>query len=137
MFHAAMSAGSIGLPRFGPSASALPAINVVSPHNSNKLRIYMAHLSLRIHGPAHDSVEVVIGKTKHGWNRRQLAPRRNKLRARGLRISVLIPGSALQNRGASAPAPWHPEPREGHAQHRLLQRGFSPTQATVRRHHDF
>src|SRR6266849_6817660 len=75
MFHAAMSEGSMGLPRFGPSASALPSANVASPQDSNRLRIYMAHLSLRVYGPAHDRIEVVIGKTKNGWNRRQLAGR--------------------------------------------------------------
>src|SRR5438132_8694264 len=64
MFHAAMSEGSMGLPRLGPSVSALPSANVASPQDSNRLRIYMAHLSLRIYGPAHDRIEVVIGKNQ-------------------------------------------------------------------------
>src|SRR5579872_7116810 len=61
MSHAAISAGSIGLPRLGPSPSAPPTPNV-KVNNAVKvsaLGVHMFDLTFVVDCPAHDGIEVV------------------------------------------------------------------------------
>ncbi len=65
-----------------------------------------------------------------------LAALRDELGAQRLRVAGLVPGAALQHRGAAVPAPRHAEAGERLGQHRRLQRRLRPALAAVRRDHD-
>src|SRR5271154_4146733 len=133
MSHAAKSAAVIGLPRLTPCASAPPVPKVIDhrPASSRILCIRMSDLSLLVDGPARDGVEVMIFERQERRHRRQLTARRNKFRARRLRVAVLVPGAALQHCRTAIPLPRHAETRERHAKHGFLQRGFAPALAAV------
>src|SRR5580700_5890445 len=138
MSHAAMSAGLIGLPRFGACANAAPMskTTVHKPDSSRSLRIGMGDLAFLVDSPARDRIEMMIFESEERRNRRQLAARGDELGARRLRVSGLVPGPALQHGGTAVPLPGHAEPGERHAQHRLLERGFCPALPAVGRDHD-
>src|SRR5271169_6858236 len=61
--HGAISAGTIGLPRFRPSPNATPIpIAKMKPDNSRILCVRMRHCSLVVDRPAYDGVEMMIFK---------------------------------------------------------------------------
>src|SRR5271169_7154544 len=67
--HGAISAGTIGLPRFRPSPNArpVPIARVHKPDNSRILCVRMRHRSLVVDRPAHDRVEMMILKCQERW----------------------------------------------------------------------
>src|ERR1700722_16593506 len=137
MSHGARSAGVIGLPRLGPSASAMPAphANASMPAPIASLRIDMFDLSLGVHGPTGDGVEMLAREAEHRWGLRSLAAQRHELFPGRLHVAGLVPGPALQDRRPAVPPPRHAEAGEGLGQPRLLERRLRPALAAVRRHH--
>src|SRR5215813_9161487 len=121
--HAAMSAAPNGLPRLGPSAAAAPATSESASQMQGitPLRIDMLDLPRAVDGPAGDGIEVLVRKRHGRRDRLQLAAVGDELGAGRLHVAGLVPGAALQDRGAAVPAPGHAETGESLAQHRLLQ----------------
>src|SRR5439155_4777917 len=115
MSHAARSAWVSGVPRFGPAANA----GLVSK-TKIRLRVNMAHASVGIDRPARDAVVVLAREHRHRRYARRLAALRDDLGARRLHVALVVPGAALQDRGAAVPLPRHPKARERLAHHRLL-----------------
>src|SRR3954469_5670332 len=70
MSHALTSDSEMGWPR--PCANTGMATNAT---RRNALRIDMAHLAFSVDRPAHDGVEVLVGKRRHRERRRRLAAR--------------------------------------------------------------
>src|SRR3984893_6240099 len=139
MSHAAKAAASNGLPRLGPSAEAAPEATqkasqtaVISP-----LRINMLDLPRAVDPPAGDGVEVMVQHHRDRWDRLKLAALGDKLGAGRLHVAGLVPGAALQDRGAAVPAPGHAKAGERLAQHRLRQRRLRPAPPAIGRNHDF
>src|SRR5580704_4624555 len=86
MSHAERSDGLNGLPSLGPSAKARPQVNATPMQVATavpiaSLRIDMANLSLAVHGPAGDRVEVLTRETEHRRRLRGLAARGDELLA--------------------------------------------------------
>src|SRR6266568_4908591 len=115
MSQGAMSAGSSGLPRLGPSAKAAPTAKAKANETAQteSLRIDMLDLPFGVDRPARDGVEVLARKPQHRRRLRGLAARGDELPARRLRIAAFVPGAALQDCRAAVPAPGHAEPGEG------------------------
>src|SRR5215475_4375238 len=61
MSHAAISPGSIGLPRFGPTAEAVPAPRPSATTTAKRasLRVNMFHLPIALDRPTGNAVEVL------------------------------------------------------------------------------
>src|SRR6266550_9522332 len=139
MSQAAMSAGSIGLPRFGTWARAalVTTANARVAANVEDLRVNIFHFSLRIDSPSRDAVVVLSRECGNGRGSFALAARGDELRARWLHVAGFVPGAALQSRRTAVPLPRQSEARKRFAQHRLLQRRLRPALAAVGRHHDF
>src|ERR1044071_7238494 len=104
--------------------------------NSFHLSVDMFHPAARVDRPARRTVVVLAPESPHPRRLRGLAAHGDDLRARRLRVAALVPGAALQHRGAAVPLPRDAEPRERLAQHRLLERGLRPGLAAVGRDHD-
>src|SRR5215813_5137945 len=66
MSHGAMSAGLTGLPRLGPSAANAPAVpRPTATTTKKRLRVDMLHLTLAVHTPAGDGVEMLAWEIQH------------------------------------------------------------------------
>src|SRR5690349_3058416 len=137
MSHAAMSAGSIGLPRFGACARTFEAARATPKANARGLYVDMLHLAVAGDLPTRRTIVVLSAKRGDRQRPLALAADGEKLRARRLDIPSLVPRAALQDGGAAVPAPRRAEACEGFALHRLLQRRLCPTLAAVGRDHDF
>src|SRR6266545_7702077 len=131
MSHAAMSAGSIALPKPGPSAKAAPAANASAAAEIETLRVNMFHLPFAVDAPAREAVVVLVRKAEHGRDIPGLAALGHELCAGRLHVAGFVPRAALQYRRSAVPAPGHAEPGKGLGEHRRLQRGFSPALAAV------
>src|SRR6266436_9073496 len=118
--QAPMSAGSMGLPRLGPSAAAAPAARVSASQMAEitPLRVDMLDLPCAVDRPAGDGVEVLVKNCRDWRDRLQLAALGDKLGAGRLHVTGLVPCAALQDCGTAIPAPRHAEAGEGLAQHR-------------------
>src|SRR5262249_4430806 len=141
MSHSARSAWLTGRPRCGDSARAAPAASAsmqaaMARSRMDVLRVDMAHLALAIDRPARDRIVVVAREAAHRGRLGGLSAPGDELLARGLRVSALVPGTALQDRGSAVPAPRHAEAGEGFRQPRLVERSFRPALAAVGRHED-
>src|SRR5215475_9734119 len=136
--HAAISAGSIGLPRPGPSADAAPAAKKsVSPTAGDiLLGVDMFDLPVAIDAPAGDGVEVLIQHRPDRRNCPQLTAVGDEFGSGRLHVAGIVPGAALQGRRPAVPTPGHAEAGEGLAEHRLRQTRFGPAFTAVGRNHD-
>src|SRR5438874_9148315 len=130
MSQGASSCAVIGLPRPGVSADALDA-NTSATATSRFLRIDMLDLPLVVDRPAGDAIEMLAREGEHRRRLRGLAAMRDDLGARRLHIAAFVPGSALQHRRSTVPAPGHAEAGEGLGQDRLLQRRLAPALAAI------
>src|SRR5262245_37982931 len=131
----ARSAGSIGLPRPGPAAEAMPAQNAsaIAKAYRSSSRVDMFHLPARIDTPARDGVEVLVREGHRGNGRLQLAARGDEFGARRLHVALLVRGPALQGGGPAIPAPRQTKTGQRPRQYRLLQRGLRPRVAAIGR----
>src|SRR2546430_4662409 len=100
MSQAVISAGSIGLPRFGAWAKA-----ALEPRESARtkavigiLRINMFDLPLVVDRPARGAVIVLARKGRYGRDLCRLAAQSHDLGARRLHVAGLVPRAALQDR---------------------------------------
>src|SRR5690348_9890107 len=119
MSQAAISAGSIGFPRFGAWAKA-----ALEPRESARtkavigiLRINMFDLPLVVDRPARGAVIVLARKSRYGRDFRRLAAQGHDLSARRLHVAGLVPRAALQYSGTTLPAPRYAKASEGLAVH--------------------
>src|SRR4030095_3996501 len=138
MSQAAISAGSIGFPRFGPWAKA-----GLEPRESARtkavigiLRVKMFDLPLVVDRPARGAVIVLARKGGYERDLRRLAAQGHDLSARRLHVTGLVPCAALQDRRAAIPVPGHAEPGESLTVDRFLQCRLRPALTTIGRHHD-
>src|SRR3989442_15152132 len=138
MSQAAISAGPIAFPRFGPSAKAglQTRASTSTTAKLSRSRVDMRDLPLAVDRPARDAVVVLARKGRGGRDRSRLAAVGHDLSPGRLDVAGLVPRARLQDRRTAIPAPRHTEPREGLAQHRLLQRRRRPALPAVRRDHD-
>src|SRR5216683_2657162 len=136
--QAATSAGSIGVPRLGPSANATLMLraNTNEALSTKILCIGMADLPFGVDRPTSDRVEVLVGKRPDRCDILQLAALSYELGACGLEVPSFIPGPALKHCGATGPMPSHAETGESLRQYRLLQRRFGPTLPAIGRNHN-
>src|SRR5436190_6026400 len=127
--QAAISAASIGLPRLGASAAAAPAARQKPSQTAetSPLRVNMLDLPGAVDPPAGDRVKMMVQHDRDRRDGLQLAALGDKLRTGRLHVAGLVPGAALQNRGAAVPAPGHAKAGERLAQHRLRQCRLPPT----------
>src|SRR5436853_2788737 len=90
MSQAAISAGEIGFPRFGPWAKAAldPRMRVM---RNATLRIHMFHLAGAVDAPARWAVVVLVREARHAWHRLGFAPGGDDLGAGRLHVAGLIP----------------------------------------------
>src|SRR6266853_5642152 len=132
MSQAAMSAGSIGLPRLGPSAKAAPDPSAIASTNACRgLGVNMFHLPFAVDRPTREAVVVLVRETEQRRNIPGLAALGDELRPGRLHVAGFVPRAALQYRRSAVPAPGHAKAGEGLGEHRRLQRGFSPALAAV------
>src|SRR5215467_6264310 len=136
--HAAMSAGSIGLPRPGPSADATLAARQSASATAEEilLGVNMPDLPSAVDAPAGDGVEVLVQHRPDRRNCLQLTAMGDEFGSGRLHVAGVVPGAALQGRGPAAPAPGHAEAGEGLAEYRLRQTRLGPAFAAVGRNHD-
>src|SRR5215472_7673904 len=136
--HAAISAGSIGLPRPGPSADAtLAARQSISPTAGDiLLGVDMFDLPVAVDPPAGDGVEVLIQHCPDRRNCLELTALGDEFGSGRLHVAGIVPGAALQGRGPAVPMPGHAEAGEGLAEYRLRQTRLGPAFAAVGRYHD-
>src|SRR5215468_123596 len=136
--HAPISAGSIGLPRPGPSADATLAARQSASATAEEilLGVNKPDLPGAVDAPAGDGVEMLVQDRPDRRNCLQLAALGDEFGSGRLRVAGIVPGAALQSRGPAVPAPRHAEAGEGLAEHRLRQPGLGPAFAAVGRNHD-
>src|SRR5438094_4278512 len=65
MSHAAMSAGSSGIPRFGPAARAAPEPRPSARAMAGSLGVNMFHLPFAVDRPAREAVVVLVRECEH------------------------------------------------------------------------
>src|SRR6266478_10202067 len=118
--HAAISAASIGLPRLGPSAEAAPAARQKASQTAeiSPLCVNMLDLPRAVDPPAGDCVKMLVQHHRDRRDHLQLPALGNKLGTGGLHVASLVPGAALQDCGATVPAPGHAKAGERLAQQR-------------------
>src|SRR5215470_2344309 len=138
MSQAAMSAVPTDLPRLGPSAAAAPATSKSANQKPEitQLRVGMFNLPRGVDRPAGDGIAVLVQNRRHRGDHLQFAALGDELGSGRLRITSLVPGAALQDRGTAIPAPWHPEAGERLAQYRLLQSRLCPAAPAIGGNHD-
>src|SRR2546429_676983 len=119
MFHAAMSASVMGLPRPGVSALAVPAPKApaakarATAAAKRDLRVDMLDPPVAVDAPAGDAVVVLVGEAQRvGDWLVGLSPRRHELGPQRLHVAAFVPGAALQHDRLAIPAPRHAEARE-------------------------
>src|SRR5712691_9711376 len=107
MFHAAISASVIGLPRPGVSATAAPAPKASASATAKRdLRIDMLDPPAAVDAPTGDAVVVLVGEPQRVRDRLfGLSPRRHELGAQRLHVAAFVPGAALQHHRLTLPAP--------------------------------
>src|SRR5262245_26159207 len=98
MFHAAMSAGVSGRPRFGVCAKAAVEIraSAIPATQAPSLRVHMLHLSIAIDRPTRNGVVVLVRKCRDCGNSRGLATDSDKIGTSRLGITGFVPCAALQ-----------------------------------------
>src|SRR6266852_3445549 len=98
MSQAAMSAGSIGLPRLGPSANAAPVANARASAAAKieTLGVYMFHLPFAVDRPTREAVVVLVRETEQRRNIPVLAALGDELRPCRLHVAAFVPRAALQ-----------------------------------------
>src|SRR5258706_7030495 len=133
MSHAAMSAGSSGVPRFGPAAKAAPDPRPSARAMAGSLCIDMLHLPFAVDRPAGEAVVVLVREGQHVRDLLGLAALGHELGAGRLHVAALVPGAALQYGRAAVPSPGHAEPRKSPGEQPRLQRRLCPTLAAVGR----
>src|SRR5260221_4153366 len=131
MSHAAMSAGSIGVPRFGPAAKAALDPRPSARATAGSLCVDMFHLPFAVDRPAGEAVVMLVREGQHVRDFVGLAALGHELGAGRLHVAALVPGAALQYGRAAVPAPGHAEPGKGLGERRRLQRRLRPTLAAV------
>src|SRR5262249_28278488 len=96
--HTAISAGSIGLPRPGPSAdAALAARQSVSPTAGDiLLGVNMLDLAGAVDAPAGDGVEMLVQHRPDRRNCLQLTAVGDEFGSGRLHVTGIVPGAALQ-----------------------------------------
>src|SRR2546425_11080769 len=139
MSQAAISAGSIGFPRFGPSAKAAlePRASARTTAELRSLGVNMGALPLAVDRPARDAVVVLAREGRDGRDRFGLAALGHDLGAGRLRVAGLVPRAVLQDCRPAIPVPGHAEAGKSLAQHRRLQRRLPPALTAIGRNHDF
>src|SRR5438445_10853485 len=135
MSRAAISAGSIGVPRFGPAEKAALEPRPSARTIPGNLRVNMFHLPFAVDRPAREAVVVLVREREHVGDLVGLAALGHELGAGRLHVAALVPGAALQYGRTAIPAPRRPEPSECLGAHRLLQRCLGPALAAVGRNH--
>src|SRR5260370_22897290 len=114
MSHAAISAGSTGLPRLGASANA--ALAVKSARETveiTMLRVDMLDRPRAVDRPAGDGVEVLVRKRRDRRDRLQLSAFGDKFGTGRLHVAGLVPCAALQGPRTALPPPGHAGAGEG------------------------
>src|SRR5256885_1598647 len=135
MSHAAISAGSRGIPRFGPAEKAALEARPSARAMAESLCVDMFHLPFAVDRPAGEAVVVLVREPQHVRDLLGLAALGHELGAGRLHVAGLVPGAALQYRRTAVPPPWHAEPRESLGEHRRLQRRLRPAPAAIGRNH--
>src|SRR6267378_6575248 len=135
MSQAAISAGSMGVPRFGPAAKAALDPRPSARAMAGSLCVDMFHLPFAVDRPAREAVVVLVREPEHVRDLLGLAALGHELSAGRLHVAGLVPGAALQYGRTAVPPPGHTEPRESLREHRSLQRRLRPTLAAVGRNH--
>src|SRR4051812_29260856 len=97
MSHAASSTWLIGLPRFGPSARASPAVIAIAMTTAPPacLRVNMFDLPFAVHCPTRDAVVMLVREREDGGCCVELTAVRNELRTRRLHVAGFVPRAAL------------------------------------------
>src|SRR5258706_1726990 len=131
MSHAAMSAGSSGIPRFGPAEKAALEARPSASAMAGSLCVDMLHLPFAVDRPAGEAVVVLVREGQHVRDLLGLAALGHELGAGRLHVAALVPGAALQYGRAAVPAPGHAEPGKGLGERRRLKRRLCPTLAAV------
>src|SRR5882762_5934140 len=135
MSQAAISAGSMGVPRFDPAAKAALDPRPSARAMAGSLCVDMFHLPFAVDRPAGEAVVVLVRETQHVRDLLGLAALGHELGAGRLHVAALVPRAALQYGRTAVPPPWHAEPSKGLGKHRRLQRRLRPTLAAVGRNH--
>src|SRR6266571_3514133 len=135
MSQAAMSAGSTGVPRFGPAEKAALEPRPSARTMPGSLCVDMFHLPFAVDRPAREAVVVLVRESQHVRDLLGLAALGHELGAGRLHVAGLVPCAALQDRWPAVPPPGHAEPRESLGEHRRLQRCLRPALAAVGRNH--
>src|SRR5882724_2152725 len=135
MSHAAISAGSSGVPRFGPAAKAAPDPRPSARAMAGSLCVDMFHLPFAVDRPAAEAVVVLVREGQYVRDLLGLAALGHELGAGRLNVAALVPGAALQYGRTAVPPPGHAEPGKGLGEHRPLKRRLCPALAAVRRNH--
>src|SRR5580692_1761884 len=133
MSHSARSLWLTGLPRFGVSAKAAPPpiASAKAQVALRRSRIDMPDLTLGIHAPPGDGVEVVAGKAERRRRPRSLSALVHELVAGRLHVAALVPRPALQDGRSAVPAPRHAKACKGLRQPRLVECCFAPALAAI------
>src|SRR5215813_8538026 len=97
MSHAAMLAGSTGIPRFAASAKALPGqrTSASKKMEASTLSIDMPDFPLLVDSPTCDAIAMLVQDGRRGWNLLQFAALSHELCASRLRVACLVPRPAL------------------------------------------
>src|SRR6266851_4890654 len=111
MSQGAISAGSIGRPRLGPSATAVPAPNTKASAAAEieTLRVNMFHLAFAVDRPAGETVVVLVREAEDPRDLLGFSALGDELCAGRLHVAGFVPRAALQYRGSAVPAPGHAE----------------------------
>src|SRR3989442_13600830 len=109
MSQAAISAGSIGFPRFGPSPKAAlePSASARTTAELRSLGVNMGDLPLAVDRPARDAVVVLAREGRAGRDRLGLAALGHDLCAGRLRVAALVPPAAWPDCPPAIPVPGH------------------------------
>src|SRR5438874_12824262 len=138
MSQALMSASEIGFPSRGVWASAAPEPKASArTRATDGLSVHMFERPVAGYPPARDAVVVLVGEREKIRNRLLgFAPHGHELGASRLRVAGFVPGTALQDRGTTVPAPVRAEPGKSLGVHRLLERRLRPRLPAVGRNHN-
>src|SRR5256885_5211022 len=132
MSQAAISAASIGLPRFGPAARQ-PKLTAKIDRAAVSLCVDMAYRPGAADRPAGHAVVVLARERGDRRYFRALPPHRDDLGAGRLHVARLVPRPALQHGGAALSVPGGTEPPKGPGPHGVLQSRLRPALAPLRR----
>src|SRR5882762_7075675 len=93
MSHAAMSAGSSGIPRFGPTEWAALDTSPSARTMAGSLCVDMLHLPFAVDRPAREAVVVLVREREHVGDLVGLAALGHELGAGRLHVAALVPGA--------------------------------------------